>query len=127
MRNEAGRTKKNSRCDGRGVISGSCVPLVLGSRFVERQDGYEGLIVPAFLEFYQTISGGKEGVIFSHFNIQSGEMNGTTLANDDVSCFGELSAINFHAEAFAVGFATVTGTTGTFLVSHIRIILLFYN
>ena len=41
------------------------------------------------------------------------------LADDDVTGFGELAAVDLYAQSFAFGFTTVLRTTYTFFVCHI--------
>jgi hypothetical protein len=58
-------------------------------------------------------------MIFTKTNILTRTVFGTTLTNDDVACDYFLASEYFNTEAFAMGFASVLGTTDAFLVSHV--------
>lgn len=73
----------------------------------QRNNGNVRFIVSFLFEFNNTIGEGEEGMIFADSDVDSWVMDSTTLADKDIACFGELTAVNFNAEAFAMGFATV--------------------
>ena len=76
------------------------------------------LIVRLFTEYNRTINECEEGMVFAKANIFARTVFSTTLTNDDVTCNYFLASEYFNAEAFAMGFASVLGTTDAFLVSH---------
>ena len=57
-------------------------------------------------------------MVFAHTDVVARIVDSATLADDDVTGDAMLTAKNFNTQAFAFGFATVTGTTYTFFVSH---------
>ena len=80
---------------------------------------YERFAFALFAEDYSTVYQCEEGVVFTHTYILTRIVNRTSLANDDVAGFGELTAEKFYTESFAFGLATVLGTTYSFFVCHI--------
>jgi hypothetical protein len=76
--------------------------LLLRLFALNRMNGNVGFVVCTFLEFYHAVAKGENGMIFTETNIESGFVNGATLSDDDIAGLGELSAIDFHAETFAV-------------------------
>lgn len=77
-----------------------------------------GFIIRLFTEYYGTIYQSEERMIFTNAYVITGAVLGTTLANDDIACDYFLASEYFNAEALAMGFASVLGTTDAFLVSH---------
>jgi hypothetical protein len=57
-------------------------------------------------------------MISAHSHVVAGVVDSAALTDDDVASDAMLTAKDFYAQAFAFGFATVTGTTYTFFVSH---------
>ena len=53
--------------------------------------------VSTFLESYGSINQGEQGMILAHTYIQTGIVDGTSLADDDVTGFGKLTAKNLNA------------------------------
>ena len=78
----------------------------------------EAAVFAAFVEFHHTVDEGVERVILAHAYILARVVDGTALTHDDVAGDALLTAKNLNAQAFAFGFATVTGTTNTFFMSH---------
>ncbi len=58
-------------------------------------------------------------MIFANAYVEAGMVLGAALANDDVAGYSQLTTVNFYAKPFAVGFASVLGTTDAFLVCHV--------
>jgi putative Ca2+/H+ antiporter (TMEM165/GDT1 family) len=56
--------------------------------------------------------------ITTHVNVFAGVVLGTALTENDVACFGNLTAEELYAKALTVTVAAVIGTTYTFLVCH---------
>lgn len=77
------------------------------------------------MELDHTVDEGEEGMIAADADILTGVVGGATLADDDVAGDALLATEDFDAKSFAFGFATVVGTTYTFFVSHIFLILNF--
>ena len=61
---------------------------------------------------------GKQGVILAHANIFTCMLLGTALTDKDIAGQYYLTAVAFHAEAFGLRVAAVSGTTACLLVSH---------
>ena len=57
-------------------------------------------------------------MIFTHANVLTRIVYRTTLTDDDIASHTFLTAKNLNTQTFAFGFATVTGTTDTFFMSH---------
>ena len=74
---------------------------------LDRDNGDKGTVVPAFTEFHPAVDQRKEGMILSHADIQSGIVAGAPLTNDNIACFGKLSAVYLNSKPFAVRFAAV--------------------
>jgi hypothetical protein len=53
-------------------------------------------------EYYRTVYQCKEGVILTHTYIVTRIVNRTSLTNDDVACFSELTTEKFNAKSFAL-------------------------
>jgi len=79
---------------------------------------HDGSVILTTGELHFAVYQGKYGMIAAQANILTGMVLGTTLADDDVTCDHILTTPEFHTEALAVRFATVLGTTYTFLMSH---------
>ena len=77
------------------------------------------------MEFDHAVDESEEGVIAADADVLAGVVGGAALADDDVAGDALLAAKDFDAKSFAFGFATVAGTTYTFFVSHIFLILNF--
>ena len=79
---------------------------------------HKGTVFATFLELNGTVAEGKQRMVFAHTDVVARIVDSATLADDDVTGDAMLTAKNFNTQAFAFGFATVTGTTYTFFVSH---------
>jgi hypothetical protein len=88
--------------------------LSFGKRFYRNV----GFVVSLLLEVHYAVNQGKQGVILADAYVGSGVVLGAALANDDVAGNGALTSKDLHAEAFAVGFPTVFGTTYSFFMCH---------
>lgn len=67
-------------------------------------------------------------MVSAHSHIVARVVDGATLTHDDIASDAMLTAKNFNSKTFAFGFATVTGTTYTFFMSHNMLFLKgFYN
>jgi hypothetical protein len=53
------------------------------------------------LESYRAILEGKQGVILANANVITRMMLGAALTNENVACFGELSAVNLYSQSLA--------------------------
>jgi len=81
-------------------------------------NGDIGLVVLLFAEFNDAIGQCEEGEIPADTDVLTGMVGGTTLADDDVSGDGGLSAEDLHAKTLALGVASVLYTAFTFFVCH---------
>ncbi len=77
-------------------------PSILSSKqklrlrvFFERKNGNEGFSAGFFLELNRAVNQREKGVILTHSDIHAGIMDRTSLADDDIAGFGELTAENF--------------------------------
>lgn len=52
--------------------------------------------VSCFAENHHTVDQCEKGMVFADTYIFTGMMNGSSLTNKNVACFGELSAKNFY-------------------------------
>ena len=86
--------------------------------FLFREDGNVRTILSALVELNGTVTESIEGMVLAHAYILARVVDGATLTDDDVTCDTMLAAKDFDAKTFAFGFATVTGTTDTFFMSH---------
>ena len=46
------------------------------------------------------------------------DLPGAPLPDEDIACFGKLTAEQLHTQSFAVGFPSIAGTTGSFFMCH---------
>ena len=53
-------------------------------------------------EYYCTVYQREEGVILTHTYVVTRIVNRTSLTNDDVACFSELTTEKFNAKSFAL-------------------------
>ena len=77
-----------------------------------------GLVLTSLVELHNTIAESEKGMVLTHANILARIVDSTALTDDDVAGDARLTAKDFHAQTFAFGFTTVTGTTDTFFMSH---------
>jgi hypothetical protein len=61
----------------------------------------ETTTVLAFSEEDGTVNESVDSVVLAHTHVQTGVVNSATLTFDDVTCFGELTTKDFHAESLA--------------------------
>ncbi len=73
----------------------------------DRLNGDHGFIVPLLQEDDDSVCHGEQGMILPHFHVFTGMVHCAALAYNDIPCFGELAAVYFHSEPFAVRFASV--------------------
>ena len=88
------------------------------SGFSGGDDGDVRFVVVSFPELHDAVDEGEEGMVIAHTHVEAGMMACATLTDDDVACFGVLSAEKFHTQSFAFRFAAVSRTTGSFFVCH---------
>ena len=79
-------------------------------------------VLAFFGEHHDTVNQSKERVVFAHADIFAGIVACAALANDDVACFGELTAKYLQSESLAFRLTTVLRTTYTFLMCHFLLI-----
>ncbi len=84
---------------------------------------HERSIFAAFVEFYYAINQSKEGMILAHTYILTRVVDCTALTDDDVTGDALLTAKNLNAKSFAFAFTTIAGTTNTFFVCHIDLVV----
>jgi hypothetical protein len=84
---------------------------------------YYGLVIFFAGKGYHAVNHCEDGVVFADAHAITWVELSATLANDDVAGNSALSTKNFHAQAFAMRFASVPRTTGAFLVSHAVVFL----
>jgi len=53
-------------------------------------------ILIGFLEFDDAVAQGKQGVVFAHTDILARVVDGASLADDDVTSFGNLTTEDFQ-------------------------------
>jgi hypothetical protein len=70
------------------------------------------------VKLHNTIAKCEQCVVLAHAYIAARVVDGTTLTDNDIASYAGLTAINLHAQTFAFGFTTITGTTDTFFMSH---------
>lgn len=75
--------------------------LAAGGLCLGGLDVDEFATVATFGKFYGAANECIKGVVLTDTYIEAGVMHGAALTLDDVAGFGELTAENFHAEAFA--------------------------
>src|SRR5688572_28067892 len=79
---------------------------------------YEATLVLLFLKHHGAVDQGEEGMVLADTDIITRKMLRAALAHDDVAGCYVLTAVNLNAEAFAMGFASVLGTTDAFFMCH---------
>ena len=84
-----------------------------------RKDGDIGFPLGFFLESHRAVDQREKGMVFAQTYVLSRIVQRAALADDDVTGFCELTAVNFDAQSFAFGFTAVLRTTYTFFVCHI--------
>ena len=62
-------------------------------------------------------------MVLAHANVLARIVHGTSLANQNIARFGNLTAEKFHAETLAFGLPTVLGATYPFFVCHGNLVL----
>lgn len=82
------------------------------------QNRHKGTVLTAFLKLDGTVTQSEQGMISAHTYVVARVVNSATLTDDNVASNAMLTTKDFHAQAFAFGFAAVTGTTYTFFMSH---------
>ena len=83
-----------------------------------RDDGHIGLVAQFLLERDNAVDQGEQGVVFTHTYVLTRIVDGTSLADEDIAGFADLTTEQFDAQTFACGFTAVLGTTYTFFVCH---------
>ena len=76
-----------------------------------------------FLEGNHSVYQSVQRVVLAHANVLARIVHGTSLANQNIARFGNLTAEKFHAETLAFGFPTVLGATYPFFVCHGNLVL----
>ena len=92
--------------------------LVLSFRF-NRQNGDIGFALGLLLEGNRSVDQSENCVILAQTHVLTRIVQRAALADDDVTGFCELTAVNLDAQSFAFGFTAVLRTTYTFFVCHI--------
>jgi hypothetical protein len=72
-----------------------------------RKDRNERAVFHLFLESHYAVNQGEQGMILAHADIQPGRMDRAALANEDITCFCELAAVDLNAQTFGMGFTSV--------------------
>lgn len=65
--------------------------------FFERKNRNVGFPAGFFLELNRAVNQREKSVILTHSDIHAGIMDRTSLADDDIASFGELTAENLDA------------------------------
>jgi len=81
-------------------------------------NGNVGSILTSFTEFNYTISGSKDGKIFTNTYVLTRMVYGTPLADNYVTGDSRLPTENLYSQPFALGIAAVLNATFTFFVCH---------
>ena len=76
-------------------------PLGMRSGFGRRNDGYVALVAAATAEFHHSVREGVEGVVLADADVVAGVVLGTALANENVACDADLTAVDLDAQSFA--------------------------
>jgi hypothetical protein len=83
-----------------------------------RMDVDESAFAAFVLELDEAGNFGKQGVIFSQANIQSGLKPRPALADQDRATRNQLSSKAFDAQSLGIGIAPVSGTSHSLFMSH---------
>ena len=75
-------------------------------------------IVLFLSEYHDTVHQCEQCVILAHTNILTWVVYGTTLTNQDVTSFSELTTENLNTESLTCGLTTILGTSDSFFVCH---------
>ena len=86
-------------------------------------DADEAAVLTAFVKLHDAVDEGVERVVLTHADVLAGVVDGAALTDDDVAGDSLLTTENLHTKSRAFARATVTGTTNTFFVCHIALIL----
>src|SRR5690606_4075684 len=76
------------------------------------------LVVALAAELHRAVHQGVEGVIHANAYVGTGVMAGSALADDDIAGHSCAASVDLNAQALCARFATVIGTTCSFLVCH---------
>ena len=82
----------------------------------KRGHRYVGLVVAFLAERHHAVDQRKERVILADADIVARVVHRTALADEDVARFGNLTAEEFYSKSLTFRFATVLGTTDSFLM-----------
>lgn len=70
--------------------------IIISALFLGRNYRHEWSIFVGSLELHDAVCEGVQRVVLTHTDILAGIVNSTSLANDDVASFGELSTEDFQ-------------------------------
>lgn len=84
----------------------------------KRGHRYVGLVVTFLAERHYAVDQRKERVVLADADIVARVVHRTALADEDVARFGNLTAEEFYSQSLTFRFATVLGTTDSFLMCH---------
>ena len=76
--------------------------IVITPELLYRSYAYVRLSRSLLAEYYCTVNQREEGVILTHTYVVTRIVNRTSLTNDDVACFSELTTEKFNAKSFAL-------------------------
>ena len=76
--------------------------IVITPELLYRSYAYVRLTRSLLAEYHCTVYQRKEGVILTHTYVVTRIVNRTSLTNDDVACFSELTTEKFNAKSFAL-------------------------
>ena len=84
----------------------------------KRGHRYVGLVVTFLAERHYAVDQRKERVVLAAADIVARVVHRTALADEDVARFGNLTAEELYSQTLTFRFATVLGTTDSFLMCH---------
>ena len=93
-----------------------CIAILL---LAQRSNAYIRFTFAFFAEGNRAVNQCEERVILADTYVLARIVDSTSLANDDVASFSELTTEKFDAESLAFRLTAVLRTTYTFLVCHI--------
>ena len=95
-----------------------CIAILL---LAQRSNAYIRFTFAFFAEGNRAVNQCEERVILADTYVLARIVDSTSLANDDVASFSELTTEKFDAESLAFRLAAVLRTTYTFFVCHVSL------
>jgi hypothetical protein len=94
-----------------------CIYLLLFND-LDRKNADAFAAVGHCIELDNTVDCGKQGIVSTQANIDTGLDAGTALTNENVARQNLFTSITLHAQALSVAIATIAAGTATFFMCH---------